>query len=114
MMEDWRITLASALARIPDDPAADRYAEPLRHGTMRLGLYTPSWSDEQAPHRQDELYIVARGTGGFVKNGEHIQFAPNDVLFVEAGAEHRFVDFSDDFAAWVVFWGPHGGESSAE
>ena len=25
---------------------------------------------------------------------------------------HRFVDFSDDFGTWVVFWGPEGGEAA--
>jgi len=33
-----------------------------------------------------------------------------DVLFVAAGVEHRFLNISDDFSAWVVFWGPKGGE----
>ncbi len=32
------------------------------------------------------------------------------MLFVAAGAEHRFEDFTQDFAAWVVFYGPEGGE----
>jgi uncharacterized protein YjlB len=32
------------------------------------------------------------------------------VLFVPAGTTHRFEDFSADFATWVVFWGPQGGE----
>jgi len=32
-------------------------------------------------------------------------------LFVAAGEEHRFEAFSDDFAAWVVFWGEKGGET---
>jgi len=32
------------------------------------------------------------------------------VIFVEAGVEHRFEDFTDDFETWVVFWGPQGGE----
>ena len=32
------------------------------------------------------------------------------MLFVEAGVDHRFVDFSDDFETWVIFWGPDGGE----
>ena len=36
--------------------------------------------------------------------------ADANAIFVEAGADHRFVDFSSDFAAWVVFWGPQGGE----
>jgi hypothetical protein len=24
--------------------------------------------------------------------------------------EHRFEDFTEDFATWVVFYGPEGGE----
>ena len=27
-----------------------------------------------------------------------------------AGVEHRFEDFSADFATWVFFYGPEGGE----
>ena len=30
---------------------------------------------------------------------------------LKPGVEHRFEDFSDDFAAWVVFYGPSGGEA---
>jgi hypothetical protein len=33
-----------------------------------------------------------------------------DLLFVAAGAEHRFEDFTDDLAVWVVFYGPCGGK----
>ena len=32
-------------------------------------------------------------------------------LFVPAGVEHRFEDFTDDLAVWVVFYGPEGGEA---
>ena len=42
--------------------------------------------------------------------GQRIAFGPGDVLFVGAKVEHRFEDFSDDFATWVVFYGPRGGE----
>ena len=34
------------------------------------------------------------------------------VAFVAAGETHRFEDLSDDFAVWVLFYGPDGGESS--
>jgi len=34
------------------------------------------------------------------------------MLFVPAGVEHRFENFSDDFATWVIFYGPEGGEGS--
>ena len=33
------------------------------------------------------------------------------MIWVPAGAEHRFEDFSDDLAVWVVFYGPEGGET---
>ena len=65
------------------------------------------------PHAQDELYIVIAGSGTFSKAGELRSFAPGDVIFVEAGLEHRFESFSEDFETWVIFWGPKGGESAA-
>jgi len=33
------------------------------------------------------------------------------MLFVAAGEEHRFTEFTDDFATWVFFYGPEGGEA---
>jgi hypothetical protein len=27
-----------------------------------------------------------------------------------AGVEHRFEEFNDDLAVWVLFYGPDGGE----
>jgi mannose-6-phosphate isomerase-like protein (cupin superfamily) len=40
-------------------------------------------------------------------------FGPGDFLFAPAGVEHRFEDFSKDFATWVLFYGPEGGEQAA-
>lgn len=105
---DWLFTLADVTGALPD--VAMRYAEPLRRGTMRLGLYAPRGPDTQKPHTQDELYVVASGSGIFFKEGERRPFGANDAIFVEAGVEHRFEDFSPDFSAWVIFWGPKGGE----
>jgi len=82
----------------------------LRHGTMRVLLYAPQMTDAQTPHTQDELYIIQSGHGQFRKGEAVRAFGPGDVIFVEAGAAHRFEDFSSDFAAWAVFWGPPGGE----
>jgi len=82
-----------------------------QHGSMTLRWYAPKGSDSQTPHDQDELYIVVSGTGTFVRGKERVAFGPHDVLFAAAGESHRFEDFSDDFATWVVFYGPVGGES---
>jgi len=80
---------------------------------MSLLLFTPRGRDYQTPHEQDELYVVHRGTGEFVLDGERAAFGPGDVLFAAAGREHRFERFSDDLVLWVVFWGPPGGEPGA-
>jgi quercetin dioxygenase-like cupin family protein len=48
--------------------------------------------------------------GWFVNGGVRHRFAPGDFLFVPAGVEHRFEEFSDDLAVWVLFYGPEGGE----
>jgi mannose-6-phosphate isomerase-like protein (cupin superfamily) len=112
-MTDWFHSLKDIQAHLPDDPGVSRANYALRHGSMRIGIYAPRGFDDQEPHTQDELYIVASGRGRFVKDGEERPFQPNDAIFVEAGADHRFIDFTDDFSTWVIFWGPTGGESGA-
>ena len=104
-----RVTLAEAMAT--PIPAGRRSAPVLSHGSMLVALYAPRGKDEQTPHPQDELYLVARGSGWFVTGDARHPFGAGDVLFVPAGVVHRFEQFSDDFAVWVVFYGPEGGES---
>lgn len=104
-----RTTLAEVLAKIPG-PDGERYAVGMERGTLRLLVYAPRGNDPQTPHGQDEVYIVVKGKGTFFDGKQRVPFEPNDVLFVPAGAEHRFENFSDDFVAWVVFYGPQGGE----
>lgn len=86
------------------------YRPLFEHGTLEIGFYRPTGSDRQQPHDRDEVYVVASGTGVFVHGGERRPFEPGEALFVAAGVEHRFEDFSDDFATWVFFYGPKGGE----
>ncbi len=82
----------------------------LQHGTLELGFYKPEGSDPQEPHDQDEIYIIQSGTGFFVHGENREPFEPGEALFVPVGDVHRFEDFSDDFATWVIFYGPTGGE----
>jgi mannose-6-phosphate isomerase-like protein (cupin superfamily) len=106
----WLFSLADVTAKLPPEAEPIRFCFARQHGTMKLGLYAPRGPDVQVPHAQDELYVIASGSGYFNKAGERRPFGAQDVIFVEAGVEHRFEDFSDDFSAWVVFWGPDGGE----
>lgn len=107
-MDKWHATMAEAQAAALSPGRASALL--MEHGTMTLRWYAPRGRDDQKPHDQDELYIVAHGTGRFVREGQRVEFGPGDVLFAAAGEEHRFEDFSDDFATWVVFYGATGGE----
>jgi mannose-6-phosphate isomerase-like protein (cupin superfamily) len=71
---------------------------------FELEFFAPRGKDRQTPHEKDEIYVVVRGRGEFVVNGERTDFAAGDVLFVEAGVEHRFENFSEDLATWVIFF----------
>jgi mannose-6-phosphate isomerase-like protein (cupin superfamily) len=104
-----KITLAEALDRLPG-PQDEVSVSVFEHGSLVVKLYTPRGNDDQTPHSRDEIYVVARGGGEFVCGGARQPFVPHDVLFAAAGVEHRFENFSDDFAVWVFFYGPEGGE----
>lgn len=105
-----RMTVTRALQAVADS-ASERYGVLLRHGTLEIGMYAPRGADPQTPHDQDEVYVIQAGTGVFELGAEEVPFEPGDALFVPAGTEHRFRDFDEDFAAWVIFYGPAGGES---
>ena len=108
-----RATVADA-ADLLKSPGGERFVKVLEHGSMEVELYAPRGVDEQTPHTRDELYVVMSGTGEFFNGPERHPFGPGDVLFVPAGVEHRFERFTDDFAVWVVFYGPEGGEVPEE
>jgi mannose-6-phosphate isomerase-like protein (cupin superfamily) len=91
-------------------PENEHYVVALSHGTLEVGLYAPRQSDTQTPHPRDEVYVIVCGRGIFRRSERRTPFGPGDLLFVPAGESHVFEDFSDDFAAWVIFYGPEGGE----
>lgn len=108
-----------SIARIPGPPTEQwpqgvPFAQVLRHGTMSVEIFAPRGADTQTPHEQDELYLVKSGDAQFVLEDRRDAVAAGDVLFVPAGARHRFERMSPDFVTWVVFWGPVGGEAAAD
>lgn len=103
------LALADALARLTG-PTGERSVELFRRGSLCVKLYAPRGRDPQEPHAQDEVYVVARGTGTFWDGEARRPVEPGTLLFVAAGRPHRFEDFTADFATWVLFYGPEGGE----
>jgi mannose-6-phosphate isomerase-like protein (cupin superfamily) len=103
------IRLGEVQAAIPGPPGPNS-ATFLQRGTLEVKFSYPLSPNRQTPHTQDELYLIVRGQGVLFHDGERDAFGPGDLLFVPAGTEHRFEDFSEDLAIWVVFYGPPGGE----
>jgi mannose-6-phosphate isomerase-like protein (cupin superfamily) len=83
----------------------------MQHGTMQLEYFVPKNIDTQNAHQQDELYFITSGSSELIRDKEVISCKKGDVLFVPARMEHRFINFSNDFATWVVFYGKEGGEA---
>ena len=103
MSERYTIEKALQLVAGSRDEA---YGVLLSRGTLELGYYKPDTVDPP----QDEIYIVQSGSGYFVLGGDRQPFEQGEARFVPAGVVHRFEDFTDDFAAWVIFYGSQGGE----
>ena len=71
---------------------------------LQLRYYSPKKKDNQIPHEQDEIYLIAKGSGKFVKNKKEIYFNTGDIILVPKKENHYFKDFTDDFATWVIFY----------
>lgn len=105
------IRFAEAEARIPL-PDGKRSINLLRRGSLDVALSSrPLSPNEQTPHVQDELYVVIRGHGVLIHEGQRKSFETGGCLFVAAGTEHHFEEFSEDLAVWRIFYGPAGGEA---
>ncbi|HWA82312.1 MAG TPA: cupin domain-containing protein [Fimbriimonadaceae bacterium] len=102
------MTITNAEAALAD--ATEPYVQLFQHGSLAVEFYKPDRVDLQQPHAQDEVYIVVSGSGEFYCGGDRQPCERGEVLFAPAGVEHRFEDFTDDFATWVFFYGPEGGE----
>ena len=105
-----RLTISNALQSLESEK--EPFKELFRHGSLNIEIYKPNSVDLQQPHSRDEIYVVAYGSGFFVNGESRERFEKGEVLFVPAGTEHRFEDFSDDFSTWVFFYGPEGGETN--
>ena len=96
-------SLAAAL-RLPTTPG--RSAEVFVDGDLEIGFTARPTNGPQVPHLRDEFYIVAAGTGHYRVEDRVTSVGPGDLLFAAAHVPHGFEDFSDEFAIWVVFYGP--------
>jgi len=107
--EKAHISIADALRKL-ETVYGVRSVALFEHGSLQVKMYAPRGRDSQPPHARDEIYVVARGGGVFFDGASRRQFQTGDLIFAPAGSQHRFEDFTDDLAVWVMFYGPEGGE----
>jgi mannose-6-phosphate isomerase-like protein (cupin superfamily) len=91
-----------------DDLQADRsraYAEFLHRPGMSMGVYhlPAGGKDLQHLHAADEVYVVLAGRGALEVEGERIDVGPGRVVSVGIGADHHFVDVTEDLSVLAVF-----------
>jgi mannose-6-phosphate isomerase-like protein (cupin superfamily) len=65
-------------------PAGRLSAQVLNTPGLEARWYRPPNPDPQAPHDRDEVYIVAAGTGHFVRGTARVNFGPGDLLMGKA------------------------------
>ena len=82
---------SDALVSLKNSPK--EYIELFQHGSLTV-----------------EIYVVISGSGSFLNGNNTVEYKAGDFLFVPAGIEHRFINFTSDFSTWVFFYGPLGGE----
>jgi len=101
---------ADFLSRLPL-PATERWPDGVRfveafaHAGLELELYAPRGIDHQGPHTRDEIYFITAGNATLEIDGVEHACAIGDALFVPARVVHRFINISNDFATWALFWG---------
>jgi mannose-6-phosphate isomerase-like protein (cupin superfamily) len=105
----YHVTIEDAKRSLTEE-VINKFTVLLKHGSMQVEYFAPDKIDSQTPHVQDEIYVIASGKSYFIRNNETIECKQGDILFVPAGMEHRFEQFSENFATWVIFYGKKGGE----
>jgi mannose-6-phosphate isomerase-like protein (cupin superfamily) len=90
------------------------YLEFLRSSHLSVGVYAlpAGGRDLQRPHREDEVYYVARGRARMKVGSEEQPIGVGSVVFVAAEVEHRFVEIEEDLVLLVFFAPPESSLSA--
>jgi mannose-6-phosphate isomerase-like protein (cupin superfamily) len=73
---------------------------------LELGVYVlvAPEPDRQQPHEVDEVYAVLEGRGRLEVEGDSVELAEGQAIFVPAHADHRFTGY-ENLSVLVIFAG---------
>jgi mannose-6-phosphate isomerase-like protein (cupin superfamily) len=103
---DWRVfQLETEIEK--QKTGGTPYREFLRRPSLSCGIYTlpPGAKDLQAPHDEDEVYLLIRGRGRVRLGGEEEErsVGPGSLLYVAATSEHSFFEIEEEMTLLVFF-----------
>jgi quercetin dioxygenase-like cupin family protein len=89
----------------PAGGAATHWVEQLRVPDLSVGTYSilRGGTDGQAPHTEDEIYVITAGRATLESGGQSADVGPGSVIYVPAAEVHQFTGITEDFAALVLF-----------
>jgi len=84
---------------------AVEYLEFLNVPALNCGIYflAAGSTDMQAPHDEDEVYMVISGKARMRLGDEERAVGPGSLLYVGATTEHSFFEIEEDMTLLVMF-----------
>jgi len=81
------------------------YLEFLNVPALNCGIYSlaAGSTDMQAPHDEDEVYLVLSGKARMHLGDEDRDIGPGSLLYVGATTEHSFFEIEEDMTLLVMF-----------
>jgi mannose-6-phosphate isomerase-like protein (cupin superfamily) len=100
----WQLFQLSELAKKVDG-SEPRFYEFLRVSKLSGAIYRlPAGAkDMQAPHLEDEVYVVLDGRARLQIDGKDHEISQGMILFVRATEEHSFFDIEEDLTVLAFF-----------
>lgn len=104
---DWQIFDVCKLMKLVEGDQSRIY-EFLKTSSLSISVYQLPCGcrDMQAPHQEDEVYIVLEGKAVLAMDGVEYQVKSGSILFVPAKTVHSFFDIQENLTVLAIF-GPH-------
>jgi mannose-6-phosphate isomerase-like protein (cupin superfamily) len=84
---------------------AVEYLEFLNVPALNCGIYflAAGSTDMQAPHDEDEVYVVLQGKARMRLDDADRAIVPGSLLYISASTEHSFFEIEEDMTLLVMF-----------
>ena len=111
-MSDWQVfKIPELIEKVAG--SEPRIYEFLKKRSMSCMVYRlpVGCRDLQAPHAEDEVYVVLEGKARLKIGETEHEIGPGYILFVRATTAHSFFDIEEDLTVLAFFGPPNSGKS---